>query len=748
MATLFSLLSWLTSSLSCWVLVSVSLASVSSLNSTNSSSSRARHSRMCWVSLGVVGVGRLVSGDVLSEVMYFSSVFPYLVLLCFLIRGVMLEGAADGIKYMFYPRLQIWLDMQVWRQALTQVFFALGLGFGSVIAYSSYNPRGNNCHRDAVLVSGVNFLTSLLASLVVFAVLGFRAHALSQRCVQQNLLQLSQLLLNGSVPLELAPQFNVTGGEVSVSQYRHWFEQQGALLQAGSLEPCDLQEEMSKGVEGTGLAFITFTEAMALFPASPLWSFLFFLMLLNLGLSTMFGTMQGILTPLMDSFSVLRRRRSLFTVGSCVLGFLFGVLCALRSGRLFLSVFDDSSVCVFVVSVGSCVLVFLFGVLCALRSGRLFLSVFDDSSVCVFVVSVGSCVLVFLFGVLCALCSGRLFLSVFDDSSVCVFVVSVGSCVLVFLFGVLCALRSGRLFLSVFDDSSVCVFVVSVGSCVLVFLFGVLCALCSGRLFLSVFDDSSVCVFVVSVGSCVLGFLFGMLFVLRSGSYFVSMFDDYSATLPLVIVVLFETVGVCWVYGTERFMDDIEDMLGWRPPVLYKFLWQFVCVASLVVLLLASLIQMCVHPPTYRAWEEEQAVEVSRDYPGWGLGMLAGLILLASLPIPVLFLRELLRERGDPEQPASLRIPPPEPHKSVPEPHAALPLEQSRPGGGARHNGFLSLEEEEEEYRLLPQEEERLEAYRLLPREEEGLAEYRLLPQEEEGLEEEGSFQRTATTGL
>ncbi|MGH0188735.1 UNVERIFIED_CONTAM: hypothetical protein FKN15_062197 [Acipenser sinensis] len=75
--------------------------------------------------------------------------------------------------------------MQVWRQALTQVFFALGLGFGSVIAYSSYNPRGNNCHRDAVLVSSVNFLTSLLASLVVFAVLGFRAHALSQRCVQQ-----------------------------------------------------------------------------------------------------------------------------------------------------------------------------------------------------------------------------------------------------------------------------------------------------------------------------------------------------------------------------------------------------------------------------------------------------------------------------------------------------------------------------------------------------------------------------------
>lgn len=66
-------------------------------------------------------------------------------------------------------------------------------------------------------------------------------------------------------------------------------------------------------MEGTGLAFIAFTEAMALFPASPFWSALFFLMLLNLGLSTMFGTMQGILTPLMDNFKLLGRHKKLLT---------------------------------------------------------------------------------------------------------------------------------------------------------------------------------------------------------------------------------------------------------------------------------------------------------------------------------------------------------------------------------------------------------------------------------------------------
>uniref|UniRef100_A0A8C6XN26 Transporter n=1 Tax=Naja naja TaxID=35670 RepID=A0A8C6XN26_NAJNA len=90
-----------------------------------------------------------------GKVLYFSSLFPYMVLLCFLVRALLLEGAADGIKIMFTPKLSIWGDMQVWRQAATQVFFALGLGFGTIIAYSSYNPQHNNCHIDGLLKGGI-----------------------------------------------------------------------------------------------------------------------------------------------------------------------------------------------------------------------------------------------------------------------------------------------------------------------------------------------------------------------------------------------------------------------------------------------------------------------------------------------------------------------------------------------------------------------------------------------------------------
>ena len=53
-------------------------------------------------------------------------------------------------------------------------------------------------------------------------------------------------------------------------------------------------------MEGTGLAFIVYTEAITKMPVSPLWSVLFFIMLFCLGLSSMFGNMEGVVVPLQD----------------------------------------------------------------------------------------------------------------------------------------------------------------------------------------------------------------------------------------------------------------------------------------------------------------------------------------------------------------------------------------------------------------------------------------------------------------
>ena len=51
----------------------------------------------------------------------------------------------------------------------------------------------------------------------------------------------------------------------------------------------------------TGLAFITFTEAINSMPNAQLWSILFFLMLLTLGIDTQFGMLEGVITPMLDT---------------------------------------------------------------------------------------------------------------------------------------------------------------------------------------------------------------------------------------------------------------------------------------------------------------------------------------------------------------------------------------------------------------------------------------------------------------
>ncbi|NXS40919.1 S6A15 protein, partial [Balaeniceps rex] len=96
---------------------------------------------------GLLGAWVLVGASLLKgikssgKVLYVSTLFPYIVLFCLLVRGLLLEGAPEGIRIMFTPKVSAWGTGQAWRQAATQVFFALGLGFGSVIAYASYGAR-------------------------------------------------------------------------------------------------------------------------------------------------------------------------------------------------------------------------------------------------------------------------------------------------------------------------------------------------------------------------------------------------------------------------------------------------------------------------------------------------------------------------------------------------------------------------------------------------------------------------------
>ena len=66
--------------------------------------------------------------------------------------------------------------------------------------------------------------------------------------------------------------------------------------------------------QGPGLSFIAFSEAILSMPVSPLWAFLFFAMLVLLGLGSQFGSMEVIITVLYD-YEIMQKVRKELSIG-------------------------------------------------------------------------------------------------------------------------------------------------------------------------------------------------------------------------------------------------------------------------------------------------------------------------------------------------------------------------------------------------------------------------------------------------
>lgn len=170
-----------------------------------------------------------------GKVVYVTATFPYIVLVIFFFRGITLKGMGDGLMHLFTPKWHTILDPVVWLEAGTQIFFSLGLAFGGLIAFSSYNPVDNNCYRDAIMVSMTNCLTSMFAGIVVFSIIGFKATMVYEKCLDVRNETLLEVFGSGYKSMSFPD-----AGEIVTMEYKGNLTQ----LVMPHLPECDLQKEL------------------------------------------------------------------------------------------------------------------------------------------------------------------------------------------------------------------------------------------------------------------------------------------------------------------------------------------------------------------------------------------------------------------------------------------------------------------------------------------------------------------------
>ncbi|XP_041948197.1 sodium- and chloride-dependent GABA transporter 1 [Alosa sapidissima] len=218
-----------------------------------------------------------------GKVVYFTAIFPYVILIALLINNVQLPGAMKGINFFILPVWEKLLSLEVWVNAAAQIFNSIGIGFGGLMTMSSYNSFNNNVLKDTLAISIINSLTSILAGFVIFSAFGYMSHL-------QN------------IPVS------------------------------------DL------AVDGPGLVFVVYPQAFVTMPVAPFWAIIFFFMLLCLGLDSEFAMVEVMVTSLMDGYGkpLLKyfRLKEILVLMVCCTAFLLGIPHVMQCGIYIFQLMD------------------------------------------------------------------------------------------------------------------------------------------------------------------------------------------------------------------------------------------------------------------------------------------------------------------------------------------------------------------------------------------------------------------------
>lgn len=59
--------------------------------------------------------------------------------------------------------------------------------------------------------------------------------------------------------------------------------------------------------------------------------------------------------------------------------------------------------------------------------------------------------------------------------------------------------------------------------------------------------------------------------------------DWYIGIFSLLLISFLECMIVSWIYGADRLYSDIETMIGYRPIIIWKFMWMIITPLFVIV---------------------------------------------------------------------------------------------------------------------------------------------------------------------
>ncbi|XP_051270760.1 sodium- and chloride-dependent GABA transporter 2-like isoform X1 [Dicentrarchus labrax] len=123
----------------------------------------------------------------------------------------------------------------------------------------------------------------------------------------------------------------------------------------------------------------------------------------------------------------------------------------------------------------------------------------------------------------------------------------------------------------------------------------------------------------------VVSFFIGLVMVTEGGLYIFQVFDYYACSgMTLLLFATLQSLCIGWVYGADRFYENIEEMIGYKPFPLIKYCLKYVTPVICMGTFVFSLVKFT--PLKFNS---------TTEYPWWGYALGWWFTLSSTLMVPL-----------------------------------------------------------------------------------------------------------------